>query len=116
MQAFASQFRLVMAEEGMALSAIGKPDLAPGHGATTIPGLQDAYQHLDKAAYIAGGGGASPDDVGTRSLDLISDEQTTVQQMLGDFGHPSERTDFRHLHEDHQRLLAMLHDLEQRGY
>jgi len=117
METFVSQLHLVMAEEGMAMSAIGHVDLAAGHGPATMPALQDAYQHLDKAAYLATGGGASPyDDVGTRLLGLISDEQTTVQQMLGDYGDPAEQSDFRGLQEDHQRLLAMLRDLQQRGY
>jgi hypothetical protein len=117
MEAFASQLRLVMAEEGMAMSTIDKAGLALGHAPTTMPALQDAYGHLDKAASLATGGGASPyDDIGTRLLDLISDEQTMVQQMLGDYGDPSERADYRRIQEDHQRLLAMLRELQQRGY
>ena len=117
MEAFASQLRLVMAEEEMAMSTIGHADLSPGHGPRTMPALQDAYQHLDKAAYLATGAGASPHgDDGTSPPDLISDEQTTIQQMLGDYGQPSEQADYRRIREDQQRLLTMLRELQQRGY
>jgi hypothetical protein len=114
---FSQAFHAAMTQEQLGMTAITGVDLSAGNGSTTIPAIQNADRHFEKALSFGVQGGGSPfDDVGARFVNAMVDQAALALQMLGDYPDGPVQTEYNKIQADDQTLLRIQTEMHIHGY